>query len=106
LDALVAAHAGVRRTAGRVLRDEVLDDVVAEALREVPDIEGDAETVGGAPRVHRILDRAAAAAACAQRPAGAREGEVDARDLVSGVDRAGGGDGGVHPAAHGRQYAH
>ena len=55
LDPLVAAQAGVRRAAGCVLGDEVLDDVALEAAREVPDVEGDAEHVGHPPRVTGVL---------------------------------------------------
>ena len=71
LDLLVAAHAGVRRAAGPVLGHEVVDDVVAEPLGEVPHVERDAEAVRRPAGVHRVLDRAAAAAAGAQGSAGA-----------------------------------
>ena len=106
LDPLVAAHAGIRGAAGAVLGDEVLDHVVAEPLGEVPHVERDAEAVGGAAGVHRVLDRAAAAAAGAQRAAGAREREMHPDDVVSGVDRARGGHRGVHSPAHRRQNTH
>ena len=43
LDLLVAAQARVGRAAGGVLGDEVVDDVGAEPLGEVPDVERDAE---------------------------------------------------------------
>jgi hypothetical protein len=69
LDLLVAAQARVRRAALRVLGDEVVDDVELEPLREVPDIEGNAERVGDAARIHRVFDRAAAARALPQRAA-------------------------------------
>jgi hypothetical protein len=72
LDLLVAPHAGIRRAPGLVLGHEVVDDVLAEALGEVPDVERDAEEVGRATGIHRVFDRAAAAAAGAKR-APARE---------------------------------
>ena len=106
LDLLVAAHARVGGAAGAVLGDEVLDDVVAEALREVPHVERDAEAIGRAPGIHRVLDRAASAAAGAQGAPGAGEREVHPDDVVPGVDGARGGDRGVDSAAHGRQDAH
>jgi hypothetical protein len=65
LDPLVAAHARVGGAAGGVLSDEVVDDIAGEALGDVPDIEGDAEHVSRAPRIPRVLQRAAAARALA-----------------------------------------
>lgn len=51
LDLLVAAQTGVGGAAGLVLGDEVLDDVLAEAVGEIPDVERDADDVGGAAGV-------------------------------------------------------
>ena len=62
LDLLVAAQARVRRPAGRVLGHEVVDDVLAEPVGEVPDVERDAELVGDPAGVVRVLDAAAARA--------------------------------------------
>jgi hypothetical protein len=79
LDLLVAAQARVRRPPGGVLGEEVVDDVLAEALGEVPDVEGDAEHVGHPRGVARVLPRAAPARAGAQRRRRLRQREVDAR---------------------------
>ena len=100
LDLLVAAQARVRRPAGGVLGDEVVDDVLGEALGEVPHVERDAELVGDPAGVVRVLDAAAAAGAAAQRLPVRREREVDTGDVVPGVDRQRGGDRGVHSPAH------
>jgi hypothetical protein len=67
LDALVAAQTGVGGATGFVLGHEVLDDVLVEAVAHVPDVEGDADHVGGAPGVVGVLDRAAAAGTGAVR---------------------------------------
>ena len=100
LDALVAAHARVRRAAGRVLGDEVVDDIGLEPLGEVPHVIGNAEHVGGALRVHGVFDRAAAAAAGAQGARVAAEREVHADHFMPGFDGARGSDGAVDAAAH------
>ena len=100
LDALVAAHARVRGAAGGVLGDEVIDDVLLEPLGEVPHVEGDAEHARHSVGVAGVLDRAAAPRAGAQSAGHPGQGEVDADDLVAGVDGTGGGDGGVDSAGH------
>ncbi len=61
LDLLVAAHARVGRAPGGVLGDEVVDHVELETLGEVPHVVRDADDVRRTLRIHRILDRAAAA---------------------------------------------
>ena len=106
LDALVAAQARVRGAAGGVLRDEVVDDLHREARAEVPHVEGDADPVGDAAGVHRVLDRAAAAGTRAERAGVAVQRQVDAGDVVPGIDRARGGDRGVDPSAHRGQHLH
>ncbi len=106
LDPLVAAHARVRRAAGRVLGDEVVDDVALEALGEVPHVEGDAEHVGRSPGVPGVLDRAAAAGSGPQGGGVAGQREVDADDVVPGVDGTRGGDGRVDPTAHRGEHPH
>src|SRR5699024_4414649 len=106
LDALIAAHARVRGPPGRVLGDEVIDDVFLEPFGEVPDVEGDVEHPGHAVGVAGVFDRAAAARSGAQGSGHARQGEVDADDLVAGVDGAGGGHGRIDPAGHGDEYSH
>src|SRR6185312_8507358 len=98
---LVAAQARVGGAARLVLGDEVLDDVLAEAVGEVPDVEGDADHVGGAARVARVLDGATAPGARAERLWVRGEREVDAGHVVAGFGGAGGGHGGVDPAGHG-----
>ena len=60
LDLLVAAQAGVRCATGRVLGDEVVDHILGEPVGEVPDVERDAEHVGGPAGVVGVLLRAAA----------------------------------------------
>ena len=72
---------GVRPSAYSL--QEVLDDVLVEALAEVPDVEGDADHVGRTARVVGVLDRAAAARAGAVGLRVAREREVDAGDVVA-----------------------
>src|SRR5690606_23746828 len=104
-DLLVAAQAGVGGAAGLVLGDEVLHDVLAEAVGEVPDVEGDADDVGGAAGVARVLDGATAPRAGTERLGVRGQGEVDAGHVVARFGRAGGGDGGVDAAGHGGQDA-
>ena len=105
LDLLVAAQAGVGGAARLVLGDEVLDDVLAEALGEVPDVERDADDVGGAAGVAGVLDGATAARAGTEGLRVRGEGEVDAGHVVARLGGAGGGDGGVHAAGHGGEHA-
>ena len=100
LDLLVAAQARVRRPAGRVLGHEVVDDVLGEALGEVPHVERDAQLVGDPAGVVGVLDAAAAAGAAAQRLPVRRQRQVHPGDVVPGVDREGGRDRGVHSPAH------
>ena len=106
LDLLVAPQARVGRAPGGVLVHEVLDHVLVEPVGEVPDVERDADHVGGPAGVVRVLDRAAAAGARAVRRGVAREGEVDAGDVVAGLDGPGRGDRGVHAAGHGGEDLH
>ena len=100
LDPLVAPQARVGRAPGRVLRDEVVDDVALEAAGEVPDVERDAEPVRDAAGVTGILEGAAAARRLTQRRGGLRQREVHADDLVTRVEHPGGGDRRVDPARH------
>ena len=106
LDLLVAAQAGVRGAAGGVLGHEVLDHVLVEPVAHVPDVERDADHVGGPAGVVGVLDGAAAAGtgAVALRVAGERQ--VDAGDVVPGLGGASGGHGGVDAAGHGSEHAH
>src|SRR3712207_9524766 len=75
-------------------------DVLGEPVGEVPDVERDAQLVGDPAGVVRVLDAAAAAGAAAQGLPVRGEREVDAGDVVPGVDGEGGGDRGVHAPAH------
>ena len=79
LDLLVAAQARVGRPAGGVLAHEVLDHVLVEAVAEVPDVERDADHVGGAAGVVAVLDGAAAAGAASGRTAGCATGRGGSR---------------------------
>ena len=104
LDLLVAAQAGVRGAARGVLGDEVLDHVPVESFGHVPDVERDADHVGGPAGVPRVFQRAAAASS---GPVGLGVGgqrQMDAGHVVTRVHRPGRGGGGVHPARHRREY--
>jgi hypothetical protein len=61
LDSLVTAHAGVGRSAGRVLADEIVNDSFGELRTEVPHIKGDAQQSCCSARIERILNGAATA---------------------------------------------
>ena len=106
LDLLVAAQTGVGGAPLGVLRHEVLDHVLVEAVGEVPDVERDADHVGGTAGVVGVLDRAAPAGTGAVGGRIARERQVDAGDVVAGLLGAGGGDGGVHSPGHGGDDSH
>src|SRR4051812_32774577 len=67
LDALIATHTWVRGATGGVLGNEVVDNVAPEPLRDIPDIEGDAQHISGTTRITRVLERTAAARALAER---------------------------------------
>src|SRR5690606_11337231 len=105
LDLLVAAQARVGGAAGLVLGDEVLDDVLAEPVGEVPHVEGDADDVGGATGVAGVLDGATTPRAGAEGLRVRGEREVDAGHVVAGLGGTGRGDGGVDSAGHGGQDA-
>src|SRR5690554_6505184 len=106
LDLLVATHARVGSASGAVLLDEVVDHIELEALGKVPHVVRDANDIGGALRVHRIFDGAAAPAAGAESVRHPAKRQVHADDLVTRVDRARGSDGGVVPATHRCQNSH
>jgi len=106
LDPLVAAQAGVGGAARGILGDEVLDHLGTEARRQVPDVERDAQPIGDAARVGRVLQRAAASGLLAHRPGVLGQRQVHPDNLVPGVDQPRGGDRRVHPAAHRRDDAH
>ncbi len=105
LDLLVAAQARVGGAPGLVLGDEVLHHVLAEAFRQVPDVEGDADHVRGAAGVAGVLDGAAAAGAGAEGLRVRGERQVHPGHVVARLGGAGGGDGGVHTAGHGGEDA-
>ena len=79
---------------------------VVELLGQVPDVERDADHVGGAAGVPGVLQRAAAAGAGAVGLRVAGQRQVDAGHVVPGVDRPGGRHRRVDPARHGRQHPH
>ena len=106
LDPLVAAHARVGSAAGRVLGDEVVHDVELEALGEVPDVVRDADDVRCALRIHRVLDRATAAAAGAQGAGHARQRQMHTDHVVTGLDGTRRRHRGVDSPAHRRQNLH
>ena len=106
LDLLVAAHAGVGRAARGILADEVRHHRLVEAFAHVPDVEGDPDHVGGSSRVVGVLDRAAAASTASVRRRVARQGEMNAGDVVARLGGAGGRDSGVDATAHGGEYLH
>ena len=101
LDLLVAAQARVGGPARRVLGDEVVHHVLPKPLGQVPDVERDADHVGGPARVPRVLERAAAARPGPVRLRIRRQRKMDAGHLMTGVDRARRRGGGVNPARHG-----
>ena len=106
LDLLVAPQARVGRAAGGVLVHEVLDHVLVEAVAQVPDVERDADDVRGPAGVVAVLDRATATGTGSVRRGVARQGQVDAGDVVAGLDRASRGDGRVDAARHGSDDSH
>ena len=104
LDLLVAAQARVRGAARGVLGDEILHHVAVEALGHVPHVERDPDDVGGAARVPRVLQRAAAPGAGPVRRRVRRQRQMDAGHLVTRVYRTSRGRRGVHPARHRREH--
>ena len=50
-DLLIAAHTRVRCAPGRVLVDEIIDDIGLEPFGEIPDIEGNPQFLAGPPRI-------------------------------------------------------
>ena len=106
LDLLVAAQARVGRLARGVRLHEVVDHVFLEAVREIPDVEGDSEHVGGTAGVAGVLLRAASARSGAQCARRGGQCEVHADHVVAGVDGTRRGDRRVDSAAHGSQNSH
>ena len=106
LDPLVAAQARVGGAPGGVLGDEVVDHLLLELLGEVPDVERDPEDVGHPAGVTGVVEGAAAARAGPVGLGAAGQREVDADDIVPGVDRPGRRDGGVDAAGEGGHDAH
>ena len=106
LDLFVAAHAGVGGSPGLIFGDEVVHDVFLEAFREVPHEEGNTQLGTDAACIHGVFEGAASAGAGAQGSGHAREGQVHTHDLVTRIDGAGRGHGGVNAAAHSCQNLH
>ena len=93
LDALIAAQARIRCAAGRVFVDEVFDHVVGKALGEIPYVEGNPEHIGGALCIAGVFEGAATASAGPVRLRRSRQSQMDAGDVMPGVDCAGRGHG-------------
>jgi len=106
LDLFVAAQARIGGAAGRVLGQEVADDVVGEPFGEVPHVERDAQQVGGPPRVVGVLQGTAASRTAAVGRRLSRQRQVHPHHVMPGVDQTRGRHRGVHSAGHGHQYAH
>ena len=106
LDPLVAPHAGVRSLAAGIGRHEVVDHVLFEPVREIPDVEGDVEHVGDPAGVAGVFFRAAAPRPGAQRPRRSRQRQVHADHVMAGIDHPGGGDRRVDAPAHRDQNPH
>src|SRR5215467_10036962 len=104
LDLLVAAQARVRRVAAGVLSNEVLDHISVEPLSHIPDVERDADDIGGSPGVARVLERATTARSCSIRARIARQRQMHASYVVSCFSRPGSGHSRVHAARHGGQH--
>src|SRR5690606_19689660 len=113
LDVGVAEDARVGRAPFEIVGGEPLDDAVAKLLADVDDEVGEAEADGHGAGVVHGLERAAAHLLAA---AGLRLGRTAGRrvvprlhrhadDVVALLVEEGGGDGGVHPAAHGDEDA-
>jgi hypothetical protein len=105
LDLLVAADAGVGGAAGRVLGHEVFDDVGVEAFGHVPDVERDADHVGGAAGIAGVLQRAAAAGAGAVGAGVGGQREVDRGHVMTRVHGPRGGRGRINAAGQGGQHS-
>ena len=106
LDLLVAAQAGIRRATRGVLVDEVVDHVGVEALGEIPDVERNADHVGGPPGVARVLDRAASARPGAEGLRVLGQRQMDPGHLMAGFDGPGSRDRRVDSAGHRRKNTH
>jgi hypothetical protein len=106
LDVAVARRARARGLARQVGIDEGVDDRLPEELSPVERVVSEAQHVGRASRVVLILGRAASTVA-GRRAVVAVVPEVqgDADHLVSRVDEARGGDGGVDSPTHGHDHA-
>ena len=59
LDPLIASQAGIGRATGLVLSDEGVNDLLGEAVGEIPHVERDPQLVRGPPGVEGILQGAA-----------------------------------------------
>ena len=96
----VTVDAGVRRDAALIGADKLVDDLLAEVVREVENIIGHTEAVRHGARILHVVERTA----------GVRRGNPGvlivielhrtADTLVPRLYEKFGGDGGIHPAAH------
>ena len=96
---------GIGVSPPRYAGDEGPDDVAAEFLLEVQDVVPDSERPRDAPRVGKVVERAAAAGpAGLGRVVPELHGQAD--DLVPRLLQQERGDRGVHPARHGHGNTH
>ena len=106
LDLVVAGEAGVGGAAMVVLAAEVVDDVGLKLALEVLDVVGHTDRLADLPGVLDVLHRAATPGERWQvLPLGAPESHRDADYVVPQLLQKKGGDGGVHPSAHGDDHS-
>ena len=104
LDPLVAAHAGDRRSPGRIALGKVLDHLRPEALLEVEHVVRDVEVPGHLAGILDVLPGAAGALA-PERLAMVVELEGDADHLEAGLDQQRRRAGAVDAARHRDHHA-
>ena len=91
---------------GGIGGNELVDDVVLEAIGEVPDIERDPEDIGRSTRIGGVLTRTTSARTGPERTGRSRQRQVHPDDLVAGLDGTGRGNGRVDATAHRSKYPH
>ena len=106
LDLLVAGQAGIGGLPGRVRRNELVDDVIFEAVGEIPDVEGDSENIRGPPGIRRVLPRAASSGSGPQCAGRSGQGQVYPDHVVSGGHRPCGSHRRVDTTTHCCEYSH
>ena len=101
----VAVDAGVRRAAGLIGRNELLNDLLAEILGVVHNLEGNVELERDLGGVLNVLGRAAGVKAALPQILVLVQAHRRAHAAVARLLHQVGSDGAVHAAAHGDQYA-